>query len=144
MKKNFLWSMMAFMMVTVFSISFTSCGGDDNEGNSSSYNLTDEQALDALQGTWNVITTEYDEEEGDETWSETWEISGSKLNIIRNNYTWKYNFIVKDGIFSYGNGTNVSNYEKHQFVKLNSSRFETSDAAFHNGKMIIKMVGTKK
>jgi len=135
------------MMILALVCGFTSCGSDDddNNGGSSSYNLTDEEAVTALQGTWSVKVTEYDEEEGDDNWIETWVVQGNNLTTTEDNYTYKSIFTIKNGIIAFGDPVYFDrNNEKHRFNKLTSNYFETSDAEFNNGKICIKMVGTKK
>lgn len=50
MKKNLIWSMLAIMMVTMLSVSFTSCGDSDNE-------VDDEKITAAsIVGSWAYTT----------------------------------------------------------------------------------------
>lgn len=142
--KKFHFSVFAMMITALVCVGFASCGSDDDDGGSS-YSLTDEEAVTALQGTWSVKVTEYDEEEGDDSWIETWVVQGNNLTITENNYTYKSIFTIKNGIIAFGDPVYFDrNNEKHRFIKLSSKIFETSDAEFHNGKICIKMIGTKK
>ena len=143
MKKNF-FSWMTIALMALVSVGFTSCGDNDSDTDEGvSYDMTDTEAIATLQGTWSVTTTEFDDEEGDVTWTETWVIEGNRLIIIDDRgYETKWSFSVKDGVFEYGYSGGV---EKHRFTSLTASCFITSDAEFtQSGRMIIKMVGTKR
>ena len=125
-------------IVKVFFREITT-GKDDNQGGS--YNLTDAEAISILQGKWTVVLTEYDEEEGDETWTEEWDFSENSVKITKPGaYVLNFVYTVKDGVLVLGP---EDNREYHKFVSLTPTSFETSDADFFGGKQCIKMVGTK-
>lgn len=85
-------SLLAFMMAAVACVGFASCGDDDDD--EGSFNLTYEEAMAALQGTWDVTVTEKDDEDT-ETWKEVWTIS-DKYYIVKENGS-RIPFTVKDG-----------------------------------------------
>ena len=129
------------MIMALVFVGFASCGSNDDDGGSS-YNLSDKEAIATLQGRWSVKVTEYDDE-GDETWTETWEFDGNTLYITSSSSTYRSSntFSVKSGVLSYGYR---GNEESHRFMRLTASQFETSDAEFHDGQLCIKMIGTKQ
>ncbi len=146
MKKNYFMSLLACMMAVVMCVGFSSCGSDDDEG-SGSYNLTDEEAVSLFQGTWSVNITEYDEEDGDESYTETWVVSGNEVSITHggSSYANKTVYTINDGVITFGDSYHSYMFnERYRFVKLNSKSFEVNDQVFNNGKMIIRIVGTKK
>ena len=145
MKKNYLWSLLTFIMVAMMSCGFAACGGDDDGGGGNSYNLTDDQAVSTLQGTWNVNINEHYEGEEDDNSTETWVVKGNDITITEGKYSRKVIFTIKNGVITLGDPVYFDkNNEKHRFIRLTSSSFETSDAEFNDGKICIKMVGTKK
>lgn len=107
--KKLSFSLLALLVAAVVCVGFTSCGGDDED----SYNVTDENAVTLLQGTWDVKVTETDDE-GSETDEYVWEVEGNRIKMWG---SW--------GNFSVSNGKLLlSAYnEEYTFTKLTSTSF---------------------
>ena len=114
-KKNCLLSLMAMIMVAMLSVSFASCGSDDDDDEITGGS----ELVDKLQGTWQFqkgtetvmgMTITMDRSSlGEmkksmeqmmgsrvEFWDETLSFSGSKVNGV--NYTLKGNVLILDGM----------------------------------------------
>lgn len=114
-KKNCLLSLLAMIMVAMLSVSFASCGSDDDDDEITGGS----ELVDKLQGTWQFqkgtetvmgMTITMDRSSlGEmkksmeqmmgsrvEFWDETLSFSGSKVNGV--NYTLKGNVLILDGM----------------------------------------------
>ena len=115
-KKDYLWSLLTFVMLVMLSVGFTSCGGDDDDeiGGASGNEL-----VDKLQGTWQFqkgtetvmgmtitmdrsslsqIKNSMEQMMGSrvEFWDETLSFSGSKVNGV--NYKLDGTKLILDGM----------------------------------------------
>ena len=96
MKKKYFWSLLTFMMVTMLSVGFASCGSDDDDEESNGTNAITSKSL---IGKWKIIEGPSPSFVGvvytynsDGTWEcsksiyavyTNWEISGGKLIMTR-------------------------------------------------------------
>lgn len=116
-------------------------GGNDDD--KAPYSLTDDEAVAMLQGTWSVETTEYDDEEGDAIWTNTWEINGDIINEIGRYGSHIMKYSIQDGVITYGSADVwPKSTDKFKFTNFTTNHFEMNDE-FIMGKICIKIVGTK-
>lgn len=115
MKKNYLLSLLAMIMVAMLSVGFASCGSDDDDDEITGGS----ELVDKLQGTWQFqkgtetvmgmtitmnrsslseMKKSMEQMMGSrvEFWDETLSFSGSKVNGV--NYTLKGNELILDGM----------------------------------------------
>ena len=138
--------LMGCLLIALSCIGFYSCSSSDDDEGNTAYTMTDEEAVTILQGSWNVITTEYDEEEGDVTDDWIWTFSGNNLRVYdvmgdRGEWDSTHSFKINNGIFTVGNGSNA---DAIKIISLTNNRFEFNDKGIDGReKITIKIVGTR-
>lgn len=138
MNKKYFMNLLTVLMVAFLSVGIASCSKDDDDD--VSYNLSDEEAITLLQGTWDIAYTETDDE-GSETDNYVWEISGNRIK----EYNHWQNFSVKNGILYF------TDYdESYKLTKLTTTEFRCYGEYIGYGKnnnrinVRVDIVGKKK